>query len=339
MTNFALRKRFPFIRERHQVLADLQARPELWEKFTGWGENRQQYFLDLCTGARGIKPLYDRFFKAVMNPDTVPERLETLLSLILDEQVKILKVLPSDSGGIAAEQSLLILDIVVELADRSIANVEVQRIGYAFPGQRSACYSADLLLRQYKHAKGELGRAFSYRNVKKVYTIVFFDKSGSEFHAFEDSWIHHMQQTSDTGIRIDLLQEYVFFALDIFRKNLQNKNVEDNELNAWLTFLSVDDPEIILQFLTAHPEFEPLYREVYEMCQDTENMMQFFSKELRQMDANTTEYMIDEMQDTIDEMKNTIGGLQSTIDGMQNTIDTQKERIAELEMLLAEKNK
>ncbi len=43
------------------------------------------------------------------------------------------------------------MDIVVELEDGSIANVEAQKIGYAFPGQRSACYSADLLLRQYKH--------------------------------------------------------------------------------------------------------------------------------------------------------------------------------------------
>lgn len=49
---------------------------------------------------------------------------------------------------------LLAMDIVVELGDGSIANVEMQRIGYLFPGQRSACYSADLLLRQYKRLRG-----------------------------------------------------------------------------------------------------------------------------------------------------------------------------------------
>lgn len=37
------------------------------------------------------------------------------------------------------------MDIVVELEDGSIADVEVQKVGYAFPGERMACYSADML--------------------------------------------------------------------------------------------------------------------------------------------------------------------------------------------------
>lgn len=44
--------------------------------------------------------------------------------------------------------------------DGSIANVEVQKIGYLFPGERSACYSADMLLRQYKRVRRELGKNF-----------------------------------------------------------------------------------------------------------------------------------------------------------------------------------
>ena len=96
------------------------------------------------------------------------------------------------------------MDIVVQLGDGSIANVEVQRIGYAFPGQRGACYSADLLLRQYKRVKGEKGKKFSYRDIKKVYTIVFYEKSTKEFHEFEDIYIHHSQQETDTGLKIDL---------------------------------------------------------------------------------------------------------------------------------------
>ena len=45
------------------------------------------------------------------------------------------------------EPSFLITDIVVEFENGSIANIEVQKIGYRFPGERAACYSADLLLR------------------------------------------------------------------------------------------------------------------------------------------------------------------------------------------------
>ncbi len=84
----------------------------------------------------------------------MPERFNDFLSCLLGERVKVLKVLPGDSTRIADETSLLITDIVVELEDGSIANVEMQKIGYLFPGQRCACYSADLLLRQYKWVWG-----------------------------------------------------------------------------------------------------------------------------------------------------------------------------------------
>ena len=69
----------------------------------------------------------------IFNPETTPERLEKLLSLIMKQPVKILQVLPNDSTRIADEASLLVTDIVVELADHSIACVEIQKVGYIFP--------------------------------------------------------------------------------------------------------------------------------------------------------------------------------------------------------------
>ena len=89
----------------------------------------------------------------------MPERFNDFLSCLPVERVKVLKILPGDSTRIADETSLLITDIVVELEDGSIANVEMQKIGYLFPGQRCACYSADLLLRQYKRVRGERKRS------------------------------------------------------------------------------------------------------------------------------------------------------------------------------------
>ena len=156
--------------------------------------------------------LYDSFFKEIMNPKTTPERLEEFLSLVLKQKVTILKVLPNDSTRIADESSLLIMDIVVELADGSIANVEVQKVGYAFPGQRCACYSADLLLRQYKRVRSEKKKRFSYRDIKKVYTIVLYEKSSKEFHEFSSLYIHHVEPKSDTGIQLELLQDNTFIA-------------------------------------------------------------------------------------------------------------------------------
>ena len=326
-----LKQHFPMIRDRGEVLNDVKGNSQLWQIFTNWTKEQQEAFLDMCTGVRGVKLLYDQFFKAIADPDITPERLEELLSLILKKKVKIIKVLPNDSTRIAAENSLLIMDIVVQLGDGSIANVEVQRIGYAFPGQRGACYSADLLLRQYKRVKGEKGKKFSYRDIKKVYTIVFYEKSTKEFHEFEDIYIHHSRQETDTGLKIDLLQEYDFIALDIFRKKLQNKGVaKNNRLEAWLTFLSEDDPELIVKLIDLYPDFKVLYREVYELCRDTERIMGIFSKELEELDKNTVQYMIDEMQDTIDAQKEQLSRKDEQLSQKDATIEQLQKQIREL---------
>ena len=93
-----------------------------------------------------------------------------------------------------------------------------------------------------------------------------------------------------------LLQEYLFVPLDIFRKILHNKGIR-NQLEAWLTFLSSDEPEIIEKLILAYPSFQAYYQEIYELCRDTERMMEMFSKELRELDQNTVQYMIDQMQE------------------------------------------
>ncbi len=294
-----LQQYFPMIRTRQEVLDDIRGREDLSGMFDGWTEKQQNDFLDICTGVKGVKLLYDAFFKEIVNPENTPERLEEFLSLLLGQAVKIQTVLPNDSSRIADESSLLIMDILVQLEDGSLANVEVQKIGYAFPGARSACYSADLLLRQYKRAKGKSEKRSCYRDIRKVYTIVLFETSTGEFHAFPDHYIHRFQQCSDTGLFIELFQEYIFIPLDIFGKKQHNKDIE-NDLDAWLTFLSIDDPEVIERLIRQYPRFIPMYKEVYEMCRNTERVMGLFSKELQIMDRNTVQFMIDEMQDTID---------------------------------------
>lgn len=330
-----LKQYFPMIRGRDEVRSVIRSRTDLRMRFEKWNEMEQEEFLDICTGVKGVKILYDSFFKAIMDPDIMPERLEEVISLVLEEKVKILKVLPNDSARIAAESSLLIMDIVVELKDGSIANVEVQRMGYAFPGQRSACYSADLLLRQYKRVKGEKGKKFSYRDIKKVYTIIFFEKSAAPFHEHPEVYLHHMKQKSDTGVELELLQEFSFVCLDIFRKNQHNKSGRiENRLEAWLTFLSVDDPEMIVKLLKQYPEFEALYREVYNLCRNLEDMMGLFSEELAILDENTVQYMIDEMQDVIDSQQLQLAEKENVIDGQKNTIDEQENMIAKKENII-----
>ena len=331
-----LKQYFPMIREREDIKQEIYENPKLLEKYREWDEEQQEEFLDYCTGVKGVKILYDAFFKEIMNPENTPKRLNELLSLLLGQSVTIKRVLPGDSTRLADEQSLLIMDILVELADTSLANVEVQKIGYRFPGQRSACYSSDLLLRQYKRVKGEKKKAFSYKDIKSVYTIVFFETSIKEFHEYPQNYIHKFKQQSDTGLELELLQKYVFIPLDIFR-TIYHNNVKSNGKNgggncwnrteAWLTFLSTDEPEIIIELISQYPEFKEMYEEIYVMCQNVEKVMEMFSKELIQLDRNTVQYMIDEMQDTIDVQKETIDTQKEKLEEQKTTINTQKEEL------------
>ena len=137
MTN-KLKEYFPLLREREELLAEIRGSRELYAMYEEWSRAQREEFLDFCTGVRGMKILYDSFFKEVMNPEYAPERLEGFLCAVLKRKVKILRVLPNDSTRISDEGSLLITDIVVELEDGALANVEIQKIGYGFPGERSA---------------------------------------------------------------------------------------------------------------------------------------------------------------------------------------------------------
>lgn len=330
-----LQNYFPMIRTQGEVLSELRENTKLWKTFCEWEGKYQQEYLDICTGVKGVKLLYDTYFKAVMNPDTRPERLNDFLSEILGKKVKILKVLPNESAQIAAESSLLIMDIVVQFEDGSIANVEVQKIGYLFPGQRSACYSSDLLLRQYKRVRAELGQGFTYRKIQKVYTIVLFEKSNSDFSKFsKEIYIHHFEQKSDTGVEMNLLQEYTFICLDIFGDIIQNEEREiENRLEEWLVFLSQDDPDMIIKLLNKNPGFQKIYEEVYNLCLNSERMMNMFSKELEILDRNTVKLMIDEMEEELAGAKKRA---QEAEEQAQKRVDEAEKRAREAEEKLRE---
>lgn len=321
-----LKSYFPMLRTRKEIMEIITENDRLKSTFKNWDIEAQEKFLDICTGISGVKVLYDFMVKEILNPESTPERISELLSLLLKEKVKVLSVLPNDTTRIADETSLIITDIVVELENGSIANIEVQKIGYQFPGARCACYSSDLLLRQYKRMKSEQKRNFTYKSIKTVYTIVFFEKSPKAFHNFPQNYLHFFEQKSDTGLQMELLQKYIFIPLDIFKKNQQNKDIK-NKLDAWLVFLSIDDPEMIIKLIETYPDFKPMYEQIYDICQNIEEVMGMFSKELQELDRNTVLYMIDEMQDELDEKKLQLNETKNKLNDTESRLNNTQEQL------------
>ena len=335
------------IRTREQILLEIRSDPALNARFEAFSEEGRKEFLDMCTGEKGVKILYDSFFRSVMDPELYPERLQSMLSCILGMQIATFHVLESSSFALGDVKSLVIMDIVVELVDGSIINLEVQKIGYDFPGERAACYASDLTLRQYARAKRDAaekaskmsGHTFSYRSIHPVYTIVLIEKSSRLFSEFPDQYIHRFSQKSDTGLSMELLHHYIFIPLDIFKKKHQNENVS-TELEAWLTFLSTEEPGEIMQLCDAYPFFRDIYKHIYEICQNTEDVMGIFSEALTELDRNTVDYMIDQLKKSNEQLQGENEQLRSEKEQIQQQAKNDKELLQdEIARLKAELNK
>ena len=111
-------------------------------------------------------------------------------------------------------------------------------------------------MRQYVQAKKERereGKRFSYKDVKKVYTVVLIEESTKEFKELPDQYLHYSKQVFSTGLKLDLLQEYLIIPLDIFRKCCDNTGIR-GKLDAWLYFISSDRIGDIKRVVSAYPE-------------------------------------------------------------------------------------
>ncbi len=56
---------FPSIRKEEQIRKEIEENLELSVIFDSWRKDQQEDFLSICSGAKGVKMLYDSFFKEI----------------------------------------------------------------------------------------------------------------------------------------------------------------------------------------------------------------------------------------------------------------------------------
>ncbi len=67
---------------------------------------------------------------------------------------------------------------------------------------------------------------------------------------------------------------YLFVPLDIFQEIQHNKNIKiEGRLEAWLTFLCMDEPEAIIAVIEKYPAFRAMYEQIYDICKNIEEVM------------------------------------------------------------------
>lgn len=326
-------------RSEEEVLYELKSHPDIYLRYLGMDDTQKEQFMTFCMGKKTLPVLYDTVFKRLMHPDLHPERLEDCISCLLKMKVRIKAVLPTEDILMDGETSV-VMDILVELDKGSLVLVEIQKVPYYFPAERASCYSADLLLRQYSRVKSEKGALFSYGDLNKVYTIIFYEKSTKEFKAYGDTFVHHASMVCESGAEFNFLQEYYLVALDVFQKSEYSKtrNPEDR-LTGWLSFFctqNIDDAEALCQ---TYPWLSDFYVEMAQFGRKPEEMIGMFSEILREMDRNTIRYMVDDMQAQIETQKLVLAENEKALADSEKALAENEKALAEKDAALLEKDK
>ena len=288
---------------------------------------------DFLKGRRSLPLLYDPFFKKIFNPVERRDRLSELVSCLLGQKVTVLEVFPNEDSQFLGV--MIIMDMVVLMADGSIANIEIQKISYDFPAERISCYSADLVLRQYKMITGKNEHVVngsskpSYKDMRKVHTIILFEDSNKSLISDMDKSLYfHVGKTKfNTGIKIELLQDFVLVSLDTFKKyrysdikegrtEITDYDYDSSQYNDELVsekmkrdrlkFLSLfvaETPQEIDRLVEIFPDLESVRRDINEYLERPGEVLSMFSEALRILDRNTAELMVDRMKDEIVDLK------------------------------------
>lgn len=320
-------------RVRLDVLRQIHEDAELLRMFQELQPNEQEVFLQFCIGNRNLKVTYDPFFRSIFHPEKHPGRLDGFLSSVMGQPVKVRAILPREGTRLSSEASFMAMDVLVELADGSMVNVEMQRIGYHFPIERTFCYGADMLVRQYDRIRANQEKDFAYNDMKPVFVIVLMEKSPAFFRKQPGAYLYRSEFRLNNDTQIPNLMNFVYIALDYF---LEMPHNELTELEAWLYFLSSDNPLHIQRIIEKYPFFRELYQDIIDFRKDPKELIRMFSESLSIADRNTIKLMVDELRDEKAELENIISEKEAVINVMANENAELANEISELKKRLAE---
>ena len=189
----------------------------------------------------------------------------------------------------------------------------------------------------------------SYKDMRKVHTIILFEDSNKSLISEVDKALYfHVGKTKfNTGIKIELLQDFVLVSLDTFRKyrysdikegrtEITNYDYDSSQYNNELVsekmkrdrlkFLSLfvaETPQEIDRLIEIFPDLESVRRDINEYLERPGEVLSMFSEALRILDRNTAELMVDRMKDEME-------ALQVQKDELTGEIDELKEQKDEL---------
>jgi predicted transposase/invertase (TIGR01784 family) len=182
-----------------------------------------------------LKPLNDFIFQKLMGERGSEVELKSLLSAVLGRNLKEITIL--ENKNLTSEvigDKTSILDVRATTDDNTHINIEVQINPYSFMDTRSLFYWSKL----YSTAL-EAGEDYKYLpNVITInildydYNFIKLDRFHTVFHLWEDIERYKLTEAIEVHF-IEMLK---------FRK-IENKDIANNSLHRWLTFLDEQTDE------------------------------------------------------------------------------------------------
>ena len=164
--------------------------------------------------------------------------------------------------------------------------------------------------------------------MKKVHTIIFFEKSSSSLKSPKDKrlYFHVGKTVFNTEINMKLLQEYHLISLDTFRKYRYSDIIEgridsadidcddtqyENRLTEkmkrdrlmYLSLFTAETPGEINRLAALFPELFPIRQKIREYLTRPKEVINMFSEALRILDNNTAELMADRFKAQLENAK------------------------------------
>ncbi|MGV8983117.1 Rpn family recombination-promoting nuclease/putative transposase [Clostridium sp.] len=186
-----------------------------------------------------LKPLNDFIFKKTFGEEETKDNLIALLNAILSkkDRDKLVTLEIVENKELTPEligDKTGIIDVRAKTADGTQLEIEVQLTNQHNMDKRTMWYWGEMFSEGIK--KGD-----DYKNLTKVITINIVDfeyiNIPNKFHT-----TFHLWEDGDKDYMLTDVVEIHFIEMAKFRK-LENKNLKEDKLQRWLSFLSEDISE------------------------------------------------------------------------------------------------
>ena len=199
------------------------------------------------------------------------------------------------------------------------------------------------------------GKKFSYKDLHRVHTIIFYENSSNCLKNKQDEKLYfHVGKTIfNTGIDIELLQDFHLISLDTFKeyrypniiqgdttvtgydcdesvyKNKMSNEMKKNRL-MFLSLFVTDTTDNMSRLLSIYPELEDIVRDMNTYLAQPEEVLNMFSESLRILDKNSMDLLIDEAMERAEKAEARLRQVEEEKEKAEQELRELKEELARL---------